>query len=246
MTPPAPKAGAALGPAGTAAGCAITFQVRVETSFGSSVVLVGSSEVLGKWELQSGLTLTTTPDTYPLWTTGPITCPIPTKDEPVQYKYVRVWQDGRVEWEAEGGNRAVVESISESGFVVDDGHFGYIQAGCFAFPNGQPPVPPGTCAPRSTGPVSLRAVVLGDAAAAGAGARSWEGREAGSGLEPDVRLRLRQRIGQGHRAGRGAGGVAGARPRAEAHGGRTGLWAGAPGPCPGPGPRGQRGHSTLL
>jgi len=201
MTPPAPKAGAALGPAGTAAGCAITFQVRVETSFGSSVVLVGSSEVLGKWELQSGLTLTTTPDTYPLWTTGPITCPIPTKDEPVQYKYVRVWQDGRVEWEAEGGNRAVVESISESGFVVDDGHFGYIQAGCFAFPNGQPPVPPGTCAPRSTGPVSLRAVVLGDAAAAGAGARSWEGWAARLGAA------LSQTYGYGYAnaSGRGTG-----------------------------------------
>jgi len=153
----------------------ITFQVRAETSFGSSVVLVGSGQALGNWELHNGLKLTTTPDTYPLWTAGPVACPAPSGGAPLQYKYVRLWQDGGVEWEAEGANRAVREAVCEGGFVVDDGYFGYIQADCFAFPAGPLPSPPGTCEPRLAGPAALRLVVLGDATAAGAGARCWEG-----------------------------------------------------------------------
>jgi hypothetical protein len=133
---------------------------------------VGSGQALGNWELHNARKLTTSEDKYPLWTTGPVSLPLPSDSEPIQYKYVRLWQDGGVEWEAEGNNRMVKDTVGENGFVVDDGQFGYIQDDCFMYVASPSAEPPGTCAPSAAG---VKVAVLGDSVAAGQGAPCWKG-----------------------------------------------------------------------
>jgi len=49
----------------------LTFEVEVETRWGDSVVLVGSTPQLGSWDPHKGLPMTTTAESYPIWRLGP-------------------------------------------------------------------------------------------------------------------------------------------------------------------------------
>ena len=78
------------------------FNVTVETQWGDSVVLCGSSEELGCWAPARGLRLETSPETYPVWR-----CCVELRgDSPVEYKVVRLRGAGAAaEWEPLPTNR---------------------------------------------------------------------------------------------------------------------------------------------
>ena len=84
-------------------GRCVHFQVEAETSFGDSLVLVGSTEQLGCWNPKKGLALTTDAETYPIWhlagTDMGVACDI-------EFKVVKLHGDGEAEWETFGGDSA--------------------------------------------------------------------------------------------------------------------------------------------
>ncbi|CAK9100115.1 unnamed protein product [Durusdinium trenchii] len=102
------------------AGSSVTFNVRAETSFGDRLLLVGSDDALGRWNLDESVELTTTEKDYPLWMSKSIEVL-----EPTEYKYVRMRGDGEAVWEFDGGNRCISPAdLSTASVVVDDGFFG--------------------------------------------------------------------------------------------------------------------------
>lgn len=55
----------------------IMFKVIYETTNGQEVRVSGGIEELGNWDLEKGLKMKTSPQTYPIWyTTQEITCPV--------------------------------------------------------------------------------------------------------------------------------------------------------------------------
>jgi len=159
--------------------CTVVFRVRAETSFGDSIVLVGSGSALGQWDpLNGGVPLTTTAEEYPLWTSGPIRCPVPTACSSVEYKYVRITSERQAEWEAEGGNRCLPTELAQhqhQRMVIDDGTFSYVQRESFGYPEGARPTCPGPTTFRGVTAGSPRLVIVGDAVAAGHRAWRFEG-----------------------------------------------------------------------
>ena len=64
----------------------IIFKVKYETQVDQEVRVSGGIEELGFWKPEKGLRMTTTSQTYPIWTTTEvITCPV---DMEINYKYV--------------------------------------------------------------------------------------------------------------------------------------------------------------
>jgi len=83
----------------------VTFEVVVETAFGSEVRVVGGADILGAWMPEAGITLQTFPNTYPLWSLRACIPVIP-GTEVVEYKFVVVLPGGSTLWE-DGPNRSV-------------------------------------------------------------------------------------------------------------------------------------------
>lgn len=82
------------------------FTLRVETSFGESMYVLGNAKELGNWQLPGATALTTDAGHYPVWTSKPVTI---TASLPLtlEYKYVKV-RDGRlVQWEPIQGNHRI-------------------------------------------------------------------------------------------------------------------------------------------
>lgn len=92
------SAPAPASPVSSSTRCA--FDVTVETQWGDSIVLCGSSEELGCWAPARGLRLQTCPDTYPVWS-GSVEL---SGDMPVEFKVVRLRGVG-AEWEPLAANR---------------------------------------------------------------------------------------------------------------------------------------------
>jgi len=161
--------------------CKISFRVRAETSFGDSLVVVGSGETLGSWDPQGrGVALTTTPEDYPVWTSSPLEFQVGPGTPSPEYKYVRLAADGSAEWEADGANRQVpsclgAEAAAEKGqlhMIMDDGDFGKVLTHSFGFDAGCRPA--ATCdVVGSAGGPSL--LILGDSITAGHGAWRYRG-----------------------------------------------------------------------
>jgi len=157
--------------------CVVIFEVRAETAFGDSLVLVGSGDALGEWDpTNKGITLTTTQDSYPLWKSAPLQVVAPGDGEFVEYKYVKLRSDGGVHWEANGDNRRLPLKLwteihpKQERMIMDDGVFGYIQEDSFGYPEG---CIPAALEPRvRDGP---RLVVIGDSVARGRGAWRLDG-----------------------------------------------------------------------
>lgn len=76
----------------------IEFTINYSTSFGESILVVGSSDKLGSWNSERGLKLE--------WNEGNIwKCSIRLPEKHTEYKYVCVWDEGQ-RWE-EGDNRKI-------------------------------------------------------------------------------------------------------------------------------------------
>ncbi|PNS21068.1 Alpha-amylase A type-1/2 [Sphaceloma murrayae] len=78
---------------------ATTFRVRITTSFGQNIRLVGSTSQLGSWNPANGVALSASSYTAanPVWT-GTVSVVAGTT---FQYKFVRVESDGSFTWEAD-------------------------------------------------------------------------------------------------------------------------------------------------
>lgn len=88
------------------------------TRLGDRVVLVGSDPALGSWNPHRGVELQTSDDLFPSWA-GNVALPAGTR---VEYKFVTIRSDGRVEWE-EGANR-VLDIPASGRAVVISGEYG--------------------------------------------------------------------------------------------------------------------------
>ena len=62
----------------------VTLEVTCHTNFGDRVALVGSIPMLGGWDINKAVILSTSSDTYPLWT---IRVDLP-REMYIEYKYV--------------------------------------------------------------------------------------------------------------------------------------------------------------
>jgi len=96
---------------------------------GESVGLVGSISELGQWNVKKCVHLRTSADRYPLWW---IDIEIDTnslKDQKIEYKYIRLSENGQVEWESGLENRWIPLELDHhlSTLIVEDGSFGKIQ-----------------------------------------------------------------------------------------------------------------------
>ena len=83
----------------------VSFSVRAYTDFGSQVKVVGSLKDLGSWSPYLSLSLTTTPDTYPIWTSCPISILVSDLPFTFQYKYIIIDTNKQVIWENFQSNR---------------------------------------------------------------------------------------------------------------------------------------------
>jgi len=191
--------------------CFITFRVRAQTNFGDTLVLVGGGAALGDWDpWGKGLRLSTTPEDYPIWSTPPTLCDCGLKAAPLEYKYVRLLADGGVEWEVEGDNRKVPQSVrgeaarhfASTGkvleFVVDDGEFSRVPRECFGHPAHKTPSDVSGIEVAGTrgGPKLL---LIGDEVAGGSGAWCFNGWSA------KLTTALQERFGYGCTARVGGG-----------------------------------------
>ena len=88
-----------------AAAAVLSFEVKCETRWGDTVVLVGSTESFGGWQPARGLWLHTDAASYPLWRRAELQ--VPADLAGVEYKVVilRGGEGGAVEWEPIDRNR---------------------------------------------------------------------------------------------------------------------------------------------
>ena len=82
----------------------IIFKVIYETTNGQEVRVSGGIEELGNWDLEKGLKMKTSPQTYPIWyTTQEITCPVGME---FNYKYITFDSNTKkFQWESDMANR---------------------------------------------------------------------------------------------------------------------------------------------
>lgn len=88
----------------------VTFRAKVATEWGQSVKVVGNVPQLGDWNVAKAPRLSASAYTSsnPLWT---ITVPLKAGQE-VQYKFVRVENDGSAQWESDPNRNLTVSSSS--------------------------------------------------------------------------------------------------------------------------------------
>ena len=97
----------------------VTFKCKYNTNFGSSLYVVGNLNLLGQWEMKNGIPLTTSEDTYPLWTLkNAFSCPIGTE---IIYKYFIKDSNGNNTWEDLPPLMNRKKIISKPGeFIIED------------------------------------------------------------------------------------------------------------------------------
>jgi len=153
------------------------FQINAPTQVGESIGIVGSTPELGLWDIVKCVRLRTSSDRYPIWwadvdfSSASLAEPLSNlvsenSASRIRYKYVRLYSNGSVEWEALGSDRWVpLEPNPPATITVDDGLFGQIQPfpyGYFQEPVARPPLAPS--------PQGLKIVVLGSSVALGCSA----------------------------------------------------------------------------
>lgn len=121
------------------------FQIIAYTQMGESIALVMShASELGEWDMTRCIHLRTSGDRYPLWWTDPAIDIQPYAEpvigvskhpQKVEYKYVKLDDQGFVQWESLGPNRWIqIDSEHRSNtLVIDDGAFGYVQPYPFGY-----------------------------------------------------------------------------------------------------------------
>ena len=97
----------------------VTFKCKYNTNFGSSLFVVGNLKLLGHWNPNNAISLSTTQDTYPLWTLkNAFSCPVGTE---ITYKYLTKDANGEITWESLPNNMNRKKIISKPGeFIIDD------------------------------------------------------------------------------------------------------------------------------
>lgn len=143
------------------------FQVNAHTQPGEFIGIVGSIPELGEWDVSKCVRMNTNSERYPLWWAD-IDIPVDNVEtfcsQAIEYKYIRILPNNRIEWEAWGRNRWVpVEPDARSNtLVIEDGWIGYL-----------PPCPqaylekPVIHKPLPKGIQGLKIVVIGSSVALG-------------------------------------------------------------------------------
>jgi lysophospholipase L1-like esterase len=141
---------------------------------GESIGLVGSIPELGQWDVIRCTRLRTSGDRYPLWWVDLDIQPSleASLRQRIEYKYVRLGQDGQAQWESLGANRWVPIEAGPlpSTLIVDDGNFGCVQPWPYGY--WQEPIPK---MPFPKGPQGLNVVVIGSSVAWGCSAWLLQG-----------------------------------------------------------------------
>ena len=97
----------------------VSFRCKYKTNFGSSLFVIGNLKLLGHWDPNNAIALTTTEETYPLWTLkNAFSCPVGTE---ILYKYIIKNNNGEITWETLPNNINRKKIISKPGeFIIDD------------------------------------------------------------------------------------------------------------------------------
>ena len=97
----------------------VSFKCRYKTSFGSSLFIVGNLKLLGNWDINNAIALSTTAESYPVWTQkDAFSCPVGTE---IIYKYFLKDTNGKITWENLPNNANRQKIISKPGeFLIDD------------------------------------------------------------------------------------------------------------------------------
>ena len=97
----------------------VSFRCKYKTNFGSSLFVIGNLKLLGHWDPNNAIALTTTEETYPLWTLkNAFSCPVGTE---ILYKYFIKNNNGEITWETLPNNINRKKIISKPGeFIIDD------------------------------------------------------------------------------------------------------------------------------
>ena len=97
----------------------VSFKSKFKTSFGSSLFVVGNLKLLGNWDINNAIALSTTPDTYPLWVKKNVfSCAVGTE---IIYKYFIKDSNGAITWEKLPNNANRNKIISRPGdFIIED------------------------------------------------------------------------------------------------------------------------------
>ena len=97
----------------------VSFQSKFNTSYGSSLFVVGNLKLLGQWKPNNAIPLTTSTDIYPLWVLkNAFSCPVGTE---ITYKYFIKDSNGQITWENLPNNMNRKKIISKPGeFLIED------------------------------------------------------------------------------------------------------------------------------
>ena len=97
----------------------VSFNCKYNTSFGSSLFVVGNLKLLGNWNINDAIPLTTTSETYPLWIkNAAFSCRVGTE---IIYKYFVKDTNGTITWEELPNNANRIKIISKPGeFIIED------------------------------------------------------------------------------------------------------------------------------
>jgi lysophospholipase L1-like esterase len=108
------------------------FEIIAHTYLEQTIGLVGSIPELGAWDSSQVINLQTSDDRYPVWWVE-IDIPVDeylTATEKIEYKYLRIHRDGRLEWESlSKTNRwlPIEPAAKTATLVMHDGGFGFLQ-----------------------------------------------------------------------------------------------------------------------
>ena len=97
----------------------VSFEVRTETSFGDTVVIVGETPQLGGWEPERGILMSTSEETYPTWRAEPLLLSEHSNGD-VEFKFVVLGAYGH-RWEPLPHNRRLVLRGEEVQVIADWG-----------------------------------------------------------------------------------------------------------------------------
>ena len=97
----------------------VSFEVRTETTFGDTVVIVGETPQLGGWEPERGIPMSTSEENYPIWRVEPLLLSEHSNGD-VEFKFVVLGADGH-RWEPLPHNRRLVLGGEEVQVIADWG-----------------------------------------------------------------------------------------------------------------------------
>ena len=97
----------------------VTFRCKYNTSYGSSLYVSGNLKLLGQWDSNNAIPLTTSQADYPFWTLkNAFSCPVGTE---IIYKYFIKNSNGEITWENLPNNMNRKKIITKPGeFIIED------------------------------------------------------------------------------------------------------------------------------